>query len=124
MRYLNTSREYDDFLKHIRKHSGVSGCVEWAYSMDVLYENKYNIKNDILNMDKEIFSRGDFETETLNLIDDMYDRINQINNLDIEEGVRICDLKVIYKKQILSTLYDILSMIRRVGNYKGKKIEL
>ena len=120
---FNTSREYDDFLKHIRKHSGVSGCVEWAYSMDVLYENKYNIKNDILNMDKEIFSRGDFETETLNLIDDMYDRINQINNLDIEEGVRICDLKVIYKKQILSTLYDILSMIRRVGNYKGKKIE-
>lgn len=120
---FNTSREYSDFLKHIRKHSGISGCVEWAYSMDILYENKYNIKKDILNMDREIFLKDDFEIETLNLINIMYDNIMQMCSLNIEDGVRICDLKVTYKKQILSKLYDVLSMIRRVGNYKGKKIE-
>ena len=52
----------------------------------------------------------------------MNDQISEINVLDIKNGVRICDLKIIYKKQILSKLYDLLAMIRRVGTYKGKKI--
>lgn len=118
----NTSREYDDFLKHIRKNNNICNCVEWAYSMDILYENKYNIKNDVLKLDEEIFEKKDFEEATINWLRDMSEKINQIKCLDIDNGVKICDLKIIYKKQILSKLYDILSMIRRVGTYKGKEI--